>query len=155
MNAAPAQPRPRTKVSQTPQDFRSLEVRPSETSVELIRHAATRQVRRSRELASAVRFFNTSSHVGSILASTYRLLDPRRRQTLSERVSLSPLIIRDELAADEDSRRPLLRFDSVPQRRSEYLAETTSSLQTTDPTLNEIRGMVAMIKSVDGTTEVA
>jgi hypothetical protein len=154
MNAAPAYPRPAKKVSQTPQDFRSLEVRASETSVELIRHAATRQVRRSRELASEVRFFNASAHVASILASAYRLLDPRRRQTLNERVSLSPLLLRDDISLDHYVPRPLLRFDSVSRRRDEPITAVPASANT-DPTLNEIRGMVAMIKSVDSAHEVA
>lgn len=148
MNAVKEQfVRPNNRFSSL-QDFRSLEVRDREASIELIRAAAVRQVRRSRRMADSLMYDDANSHVGSILASAYRLLDPRRRTTRSERVNLSPLLVRDENDADAAFANPLISFDAtVDLENDEVKSADLPSPASSDPSISELRDMLAILRA--------
>ncbi len=152
MNAIKEQLVRSTTRSYNVQDFRSLEVRDREASVEMIRAAAVRQVRRSRKLAGSLMFDNAHGHVASILASAYRLLDPRRRNTRSERVNLSPMFIREDSDFHPIVAQPLIVFDTDTEEATEDASAQLAATQesSTEPSLSELRSMLAMIRSNDG-----
>ncbi len=130
------------------QDFRSLEVRDREASIELIRAAAVRQVRRSRRMADSLMYDDANSHVASILASAYRLLDPRRRTTRSERVNLSPLFVRDENETDSTFANPLISFDAtVDMENDEIKSADLPQVVSSDPSISELRDMLAILRA--------
>lgn len=92
-------------------DFALLGLKASESRVDIIRQAASdtaariQQVTRSDEDESKLMLSNLAS-------STYRLLDPRRRQKSGERIQLS--IVSDaDFEQQKGSRIPLVSFSST------------------------------------------
>jgi hypothetical protein len=145
MNTVFPKPRKRKSVDPAVQDFRSLEIKQRESSIDMIRFAATRQVRRSRKLAGAMTFNDRGGHVASILAAAYRLLDPRRRKNRTERVNLSRmLIVEDESPATK----PLVKHDFV-DANADNVAFESPLTQSSDPTISELRDMLSMIRAVE------
>lgn len=79
-----------------PADFRRLGLRRGECSSVTIRDATQSAVHRLADVASEQSRELIDRQLGQLAASAYRLLDPRYRTQLYERVQLSSLVERDE-----------------------------------------------------------
>lgn len=91
--------------------FRRLGLRMGEARAHVIRTAASTQARRLNQFASVSGDESVEVRRHEIALATYRLLDPRRRQRLVERVQLTYAIDRDEHEIAETF------FSTVPRAR--------------------------------------
>lgn len=87
-------------------DFALLGLRASEARVDIIRHAATQTAARIQQVACDDED-ESDQLLADLVSSTYRLLDPRKRSKLWERIQLS--IVDDaDFDLQKRSRCPLL-----------------------------------------------
>lgn len=109
--------------------FRRLGLRMGEARAHVIRTAATNQARRLNQFASVSGDESVEARRHEIAVATYRLLDPRRRQRLVERVQLTYSIDRDEheIAETFFSTMPRARQASAPSIQSRGSRESARS----------------------------
>jgi hypothetical protein len=88
-------------------DFALLGLNASEARVDVIRRAATRTAARIHD-ASDGDEAELDLMLSDLVSSTYRLLDPRRRAKMMERVQLS-IVSDSDLELQQGPRLPLLR----------------------------------------------
>jgi hypothetical protein len=86
-------------------DYALLGLPAGEARVEVIREAAVQTASRIQQAAGDP--LETTWMLSDLASSTYRLLDPRRRAKMIERVKLS-LYSETDLELQKDARRPLL-----------------------------------------------
>ena len=124
---------PRASNRLSRQDFGLLKLPDREASIDAIRNAAILRVKDARR--RPVR----DSDVAVILTAAYRLLDPRRRQRVSERVQLS--LPAWEAVAVEVPPPALL----PPRGPAPAVADDLNS----EPTLDELRQILLMVRAAE------
>ncbi len=97
-------------------DFALLGLKANEARASLIRKAAGKIAKQIK--VTAVEPSEAVEMRSHLVTSTYRLLDPRRRQRGWERIQLS-LYTEEDMAAQRNSRRPLLDGPLKAPARSE------------------------------------
>ena len=117
------------------EDFRRLGVRPQEWRATIIRRAAARSARELAERQLRVPTETTERALSDVAVSTYRVLDPRRRNDSGERVSIGRILPLALTAASQ------AHFcDGRPDRQvAETLASDVSS-QAGEPSLAPATG---------------
>ncbi len=95
-------------------DFALLGLKVSESRVDVIRRAASRTAARIQRVASDDEA-EAAQMLSDLASSTYRLLDPRRRSKLRERIQLS-ILEDNDFELQRGSRAPLvdLNWSALP-----------------------------------------
>jgi hypothetical protein len=122
------EPKPLRRAQQRlrPDDFQRLGLVPTEARVAVIRRAAGRTAASLGQLTGSTPTERKEAELALIVASVYRLLDPRRRDQFRERIQLlrvDPMPLRSQLLDFDD------RADTAPSESAEAVQEEEDSDQ--------------------------
>ena len=132
-------------------DFELLRLRPNESQSAVIRQAAERQVKRQWELRRSIwKDANGTADVAALLTAAYRLLDPRRRRMLRERIQLTYDLLAEshtEAALLSQSAAAVENADEASWRASSARSDKAGTDAGSDPSLAELREILAIVRS--------
>ena len=139
-------------------DFELLRLRPNESQSAVIRQAAERQVKRQWQLRRSIwKDANGTADFAAVLTAAYRLLDPRRRRVLRERIQLTY-----DLLAESHAEAALLSQSAAAVENADQASLQTSAASndaqantSSDPSLAELREILAIVRSASDDVRVS